>query len=58
MKRSNSNYFMLAGVAELIIGLILSLVIGIQVSWTWALIMAATFFISANILFFLALKKA
>ena len=48
---------MLAAAGELLIGLVLSLWIGTQVSWTWALALGLAFFVSANVLFWLGFKK-
>jgi hypothetical protein len=56
--KNKSRFLLIAGISELILGLILSLIVGIQVSWPSALVLAFGFFFSANMIFFFALKKA
>lgn len=59
MKQTSKSWmYFAAGAGELLIGLALSLYIGIQISWGWALILALTFFVSANVLFFQGLKRS
>ena len=49
---------MIAGLIELVVGLVLCLIVGTQVSWPSAMMLAAGFFVSANLLFFFAMKRA
>ncbi|MBT9547252.1 MAG: hypothetical protein IV090_17805 [Candidatus Sericytochromatia bacterium] len=52
------RFLMVAGLIELMVGLVLCLIVGTQVSWVSAVMLAAGFFVSANILFFFAMKRA
>ncbi len=52
------RFLMIAGLIELVVGLVLCLIVGTQVSWPSAMMLAAGFFVSANLLFFFAMKRA
>jgi uncharacterized membrane protein len=52
------RFLMIAGLIELMVGLVLCLIVGTQVSWPSAMMLAAGFFVSANLLFFFAMKRA
>lgn len=53
----SARFYFFWGLSELLIGLGVSVYIGLKISWTFALFIALSFFVSANALFFLALKR-
>lgn len=57
-KKITPRFLMIAGLVELLVGLILCLIVGTQVSWPSAMMLACGFFLSANLLFFFAMKRA
>lgn len=57
-KKITPKFLMIAGLIELFLGLALSLVVGTQISWSAGLMLAAAFFVSANLLFIFAMKRA
>ncbi len=56
MKRQGIHLIVVAAI-ELLTGLGLSLWVGTHVSWTSAALLGLSFFVSANVLFWLGFKK-
>lgn len=49
--------FVIAGVIELLVGLGMSVYVGTSFSWLYGGLLALGFFLSANVLFMIAIKK-
>ncbi|MBF2052431.1 MAG: hypothetical protein IGS03_03075 [Candidatus Sericytochromatia bacterium] len=56
-QRRNFWLFLMVGVLDLLIGLSVSVYIGLSQSWLLAMILALGFFMSANLMFYFALQK-
>lgn len=56
-QRRNFWLFVMVGVLDLLIGLGVSVYIGLSQGWLLAMILALGFFMSANLMFYFALQK-
>lgn len=49
--------FIIIGVLDLVVGLGMSVVVGMSHSWALAMLLGVGFFLTANLMFMLAMKK-
>lgn len=49
--------FLFAGIAELLVGMLMTVFVGLSHSWAFALLIGLGFFVSANLMFLFAYRK-